>query len=116
MTTNYTQPGDVIEAVAPSGGITAGQGLLVGAALFGVALHSAAEGATVQLKTSGIFTMAKTSALAITLGDVLYWDPSGKVVNKTTSGQRAVGVAYAGASNPSATVAVRLGVDTQPGT
>jgi predicted RecA/RadA family phage recombinase len=116
MTTNYIMTGDVIEAAAPSGGITAGVGLMVGTALFGVALNTAAEGATVQLKTSGIFTMAKTSALAIAVGDVLYWDATNKVVNKTTSGQRAIGVAYSAASNPSASVQVRLGVDTQPGT
>jgi predicted RecA/RadA family phage recombinase len=116
MTTNYIQPGDVIEAVAASGGITAGQGMLVGAALFGVALNTAAEGAPVQLKRSGLFTMAKTSALAITAGDVLYWDATNKVVNKTTAGQRAVGVALAGAANPSATVQMLVGVNSLAGT
>ena len=116
MTTAYIQPGDVVEATAPSGGITAGTGLLVGAARFGVALNTAAEGATVQIKKTGIFTMAKTSALAIAVGDVLYWDATNKVVNKTTSGQRAIGVAHTAAANPSATVQVDLWGVTQPGT
>jgi predicted RecA/RadA family phage recombinase len=116
MTTNFIQPGDVIEATAPSGGITAGVGLQVGARLFGVALETKAEGATVQLKRSGVFTMAKTSALAITAGDLLYWDATNKVVNKSTSGQIAVGIAMSGAANPSATVVMALGVNTGAGT
>jgi predicted RecA/RadA family phage recombinase len=116
MTRNYIQPGDVIEAVAPSGGIVAGQGMQIGLRLFGVALETKAEGETVQLKRSGMFTMAKTSALVINAGDVLYWDATNKVVNKTTSGQIAVGVAYSGAANPSPTVVMLVGVDTGAGT
>lgn len=113
---NFVAQGDVITATAPSGGISAGVGLLVGARLFGVATHAAAQGAEVELRRTGIVTMAKTSALAITRGDLLYWDPTNKVVNKTSSGQVAVGVANADAVNPSATVEVLLGVATAPGT
>lgn len=115
MTRNYIQPGKVIEATAPSGGITAGVGLQVGAREFGVALETKAAGETVQLATEGIFTMAKTSALVITRGDLLYWDATNKVVNKTTSSQIAVGIAHTGAANPSATVQMRL-IPTQAGT
>lgn len=116
MTTNYHSSGDVIETVGPSGGITGGQGLQIGARMFGVALHSALEGAPVQLKTSGVFRLAKTSALEIVAGDVVYWVPGSKVVNKTTSSQIAVGIALETAPNPSATVLVRLGVLTGAGT
>jgi predicted RecA/RadA family phage recombinase len=116
MATNYINSGDVVEVAAPSGGITAGQGMLLGVGVFGVALNTAAEGAPVQLKRSGLFTMAKTSALAITAGDILYWDGTNKVVNKTTSGQRAVGVALTGAVNPSATVQMLVGVNSLAGT
>lgn len=112
----YIAPGKSITATAPSGGITAGVGLLVGARLFGVAQHDAAQGAAVELLREGIVTMAKTSALAITRGDLLYWDATNKVVNKTTSGQIAVGVANADAVNPSSTVEMILGVPTGPGT
>lgn len=115
MTRNYIQPGKVIEATAPSGGITAGQGLQVGAREFGIALETKLEGETVQLATEGIFTVAKTSALAITRGDLLYWDASGKVVNKTAASQIAVGIAHTAAANPSATVQMRL-IPSQPGT
>jgi predicted RecA/RadA family phage recombinase len=113
---NFVAKGDIITATAPSGGISAGVGLLVGARLFGVATHAAAQGADVELVRTGVVTMAKTSALAITRGDALYWDATNKVVNKTSSGQREIGVANADAANPSATVEVLLGVSTGPGT
>ena len=117
MATNFIQTdADVIEVAAPSGGVTKGMGLQVGARLFGVALNTAAEGATVQLKRSGLVTIAKTSALAITAGDVLYWDPTPGEVNKTTSSQIAVGIAYADAASPSATVKMLIGVNTGAGT
>jgi predicted RecA/RadA family phage recombinase len=116
MTKTYVSEGTIIEATAPSGGIVAGVGLLVGARLFGVAMHAAAVSTVVQLKTTGLHTMAKTSALAITRGDVLYWDATNKVVNKTTASQVAIGVANADAANPSATVEVLLWGVTQPGT
>lgn len=112
----YIAPGKSITATAPSGGISAGVGLLVGARLFGVAQHDAAVGTPVELLREGIVTIAKTSALAITRGDLLYWDATNKVVNKTTSGQVAVGVANADAVNPSSTVEMILGVPTGPGT
>ena len=115
MTRNYIQPGKVIEATAPSGGITAGQGLQVGAREFGIALETKAQGDTVQLATEGIFEVAKTSALAITRGDLLYWDAGNKCVNKTAASQIAVGIAHTAAANPSATVQMRL-IPSQPGT
>lgn len=116
MTTTYIQSGNPIEVAAPSGGITNGRGMKVGARMFGIALNAAAQGEPVQLATAGVFTVAKTSALAITAGDLLYWDDTNKVVNKTTSSQIAVGVALADAANPSATVTMLLGVPTGAGT
>ena len=57
--------------------------------------------------TEGVWELAKTSALAIAVGDKLYWDAANKVVNKTDTGLF-VGVAVSTAANPSATVRVRL--------
>jgi predicted RecA/RadA family phage recombinase len=108
MATNYIQPGNVIEHLAPSGGVLAGQGLKIGAREFGVALNTAVENGAVQLATEGVFTMAKTSALVISIGDLLYWDATNKVVNKTAAAQVCVGVAVSAAANPSATVQIKL--------
>ena len=87
----------------PSGGTVADRGVIIGT-LFGVAITDAAAGEPVELCYQGVVEIAKTSALAIGVGDRLFWDDTNKVVNKTTTAQQQVGVAVAAAANPSATV------------
>lgn len=103
---NYVQPGDTLTLAAPYD-VSSGDGALVGG-IFGVAAGDALSGASVDLVTRGVFTLPKTSALAIAVGDRLYWDDTAKAVNKTPSGNTLVGVAVTAAANPSGTVAVRL--------
>jgi predicted RecA/RadA family phage recombinase len=112
---NFHQEGDVLD-LAPAAAVAGGVGYLFGTALFGVAAVDVASGEVGPFITKGVVTIGKTSALAIAVGDVLYWDATNKVVNKTTSGQRAVGVAVEAAVNPSATVKMRLGVPSLAGT
>lgn len=111
----YEREGDTL-SLTPGANVAVGAGYLFGTALFGVATSAVASGASGEFLTEGVVTIAKTSALAIAVGDVLYWDATNSVVNKTTSSQRAVGVAVAAAANPSATVLMKLGVPTQAGT
>lgn len=112
---NYIQPGNTL-SLAPGANVASGVGYLFGTALFGVAAEDVESGVAGPFVTSGIVTIGKTSALAIAIGDVLYWDATNKVVNKTTSGQRAVGIAVSAASNPSSTVEMRIGVNSLVGT
>lgn len=112
---NYVQAGDTL-TLDPGATVPSGTGRLFGAALFGVAAVDAVSGTASAFQCSGVVTIAKTSALAIAVGDVLYWDPANAVVNKTTSGQRAVGVAVEAAVNPSSTVKMLIGVPTLAGT
>ncbi len=58
--------------------------------------------------TRGVFTLPKVSALAIAIGDKLYWNDTVKLVNKRASGNTPIGVAVTAAANPSGTVAVQL--------
>lgn len=102
---NFVQPGSVITVAAPAD-VTSGTGVLVGS-LFGIAAISALSGADVEIKVDGVYELPKTSALAISVGDLLYWDDTNKVVNKTNT-NKLVGVAVSAAANPSATVKVRL--------
>lgn len=104
--TNYIKSGDVITLTAPYT-VTSGSGALVGS-IFGVAAGDITSGSAGEFVTEGVVTLAKTSALAISVGDLLYWDDTNKVVNKTSSAQKLVGVATSAAANPSATVNVRL--------
>ena len=73
--------------------------MLIGT-LFGIAQYDAVEGAEVEILTEGVVEIGKTSALAIDVGDRLFWDATNKVVNKTTTAQQQVGVAVAAAANP----------------
>jgi len=56
-----------------------------------------------------VVEIGKTSALAISVGDRLFWDATNKVVNKTATAQQCVGIAVEAAANPSATVKMLLG-------
>lgn len=103
----FSQEGDVL-TLTPSADVNSGIGFLFGAALFGVATTDAKNGVASAFKCSGVVTIAKTSALAISVGDRLFWDSVNKVVNKTTTAQQQVGVAVEAASNPSATVKMKI--------
>jgi predicted RecA/RadA family phage recombinase len=105
---NFVQSGGVLP-LTPAADVAAGVGYLFGAALFGVATGAVASGVEGEFITEGVVEIAKTSALAISVGDRLFWDAGNKVVNKTSSAQQVVGVAVAGASNPSATVLMKIG-------
>jgi predicted RecA/RadA family phage recombinase len=108
MATHYIQPGHTLTVTAPTGGVLSGRGVLIGT-LFGIAQYDAVEGADVEILTEGVVEIGKTSALAIGVGDRLFWDDTNKVVNKTTTAQQQVGVAVAAAANPSATVKMLIG-------
>ena len=115
MATNFIQPGRHITVTAPTGGVLSGEGVLIGT-LFGIAQYDAAEGAEVEILTEGVVDIGKTSALAISVGDRLFWDGTNKVVNKTATAQVCVGVAVSVAANPSDTVRMKLGANTPAGT
>lgn len=107
----YKQEGDVL-TLAPGADVAKGVGYLFGTSLFGVAINNVANGANGEFVTEGVVTIGKTSALAIAVGDRLFWDPTGKVVNKTLTSQQCVGIAVEAAANPSATVAMKIGCFT----
>jgi predicted RecA/RadA family phage recombinase len=66
------------------------------------------SGTASSFQTEGVVTIAKTSALAISVGDRLFWVPGSSVVNKTSAAQQQVGVAIEAAGNPSATVKMKI--------
>lgn len=105
---NYIQEGDVLD-LTPGAAVAAGVGYLFGTSLFGVAVNDAAANVSSPFATEGVFEIAKTSALAISVGDRLYWDAANKCVNKTAAAQQCVGIAVEAAANPSATVKIKLG-------
>lgn len=105
---NFTQEGDTL-TLTPAAAVARGIGYLFGAGLFGVAINDVAISTPGEFLTEGVVTIGKTSALAIAVGDRLFWDATNKVVNKTTTSQQCVGVAIAAAANPSSTVSMKIG-------
>lgn len=107
MATNFVQDGDILTLTAPYAR-DAGQGALIGTALFGVAITDLASSAVGAFQMCGVHTLTKTSAQAWTVGALIYWDNSQKECTTTSSGNTLIGVAVAAADNPSATGQVRL--------
>ena len=87
---NFIQPGDVLTVTAPYD-VDSGDGCLVGS-LFGVAAYDADSAGTVDLVTEGVFDLAKTTSQAWTVGQLMYWDNSGKKVTSTSSSNKLIGV------------------------
>jgi predicted RecA/RadA family phage recombinase len=108
---NYLQPGKSITVPAPVGGTVSGKLCIIGS-LVGIAATTELAAADVALDTEGVFQYAKTSALAIAVGDKLYYDAANDVLNKTSSGNTLVGIATKAAANPSETVEFKLGATT----
>lgn len=104
----FVQKGDTL-TLTPTAAVASGIGYLFGTGLFGVATNDVAANVAGEFLTEGVVEIAKTSALAIAVGDRLYWDAANKVVNKTATAQQCVGIAVAAAANPSATVKMKLG-------
>jgi predicted RecA/RadA family phage recombinase len=104
---NLVQSGAMITVTAPTGGITSGQGFLEGH-LFGVAATTQADGANVEIATTGVFDLPKTSGQTYAVGAPLYWDATNKRLTSTATNNRRIGVAITAAGGSAATARVRL--------
>jgi predicted RecA/RadA family phage recombinase len=104
---NQVSPGHAVDVLAPYN-VASGAGCLIGS-LFGVAAYAATSGNTVTLWTVGVFNnMAKTSAQAWALGQLIYWDDANKVATTVSTGNKLIGATTAAAANPSSVGSVRL--------
>jgi predicted RecA/RadA family phage recombinase len=105
---NFIQHGNTLSLAAPYA-LDAGDGALIGS-IFGVASCDAENGASVELVTTGVFTLPKVSTDVIAIGAPLYWDDSAKLIttDDDSAANPQVGVAVSAAGNPSASVNVKL--------
>ena len=105
---NFVQPGDSLAVAVPYvGGVTAGQGILVGA-LFGIAATDGAQNATIEAATQGVFDVTKEPALAITAGARVFWDNTNRRITTTATSNFQVGIATQAALAADTTVRVWL--------
>jgi predicted RecA/RadA family phage recombinase len=101
---NYVQPGDSLALAVPyAGGVTSGQGVLVGA-LFGVAAVDGVQNAVIECQTKGALDITKEPALAITAGARLFWDNTNRRLTTTATGNFQVGLATVAALAADTTV------------
>ena len=101
---NYVQPGDSLALAVPyAGGVTSGQGVLVGA-LFGVAAVDGVQNAVIECQTKGVFDITKEPALGITAGARVFWDNTNRRLTTTATGNFQVGIAAVAALAADATV------------
>ena len=94
-------------AVPYSGGVTAGQGVLVGA-LFGVAQTDGAQGQVVECAMVGEFELPKQPSLAISVGDRVFWDNNNRRITTTATNNVHVGFCTMTSAASDATVRVLL--------
>lgn len=87
---NFIQDGDTLTLTAPYA-VASGAGFLVGS-LFAVAASTAANAATVEGLTEGVFDLAKATG-AWTQGMLVYWDNTAKNVTGTSTSNTKIGVA-----------------------
>lgn len=90
--------GSPLDITAPSGGTTSGVGVLIGTALFGIAVTTNVQGDTVAIHTEGVFDHVAEGAgsgQAWAIGDIVYWDNTNKRLTKTSTDNTKVGVATA---------------------
>jgi len=104
---NFIQRGDVITVMAPTGGMTSGQGVLIGN-LFGVAATTAAEGESVEIATVGVYELPKLVSAVIAAGARVAWDDTAKQVVLPDTGMVPIGIATVAAGNGVSIVRVRL--------
>ena len=105
---NFIQPGNSLAVAVPyAGGVTAGQGVLVGA-LFGIAAVDGVQNATIEIATQGVFDVTKQPSLAITAGARVFWDDTNRRITTTATSNFQVGIATTAALAADTTVRVWL--------
>jgi predicted RecA/RadA family phage recombinase len=105
---NFIQHGGTLSIASAPYARLAGEGLQVGAALFGVCVDDVLITGECEIVTEGVFELPKDSSTFIQ-GDCAYWDDAAKAVTSDDLGNIAIGVAVLGAATGVATVQVKLG-------
>jgi len=103
---NFVQPGEYgLTVTAPTGGVTAGQ-LVIIKALVGVASCTAAAGAQVEIATEGVYDLAKNAPDVFAAGDVAKVGAGSNII--AVAGTLGVGWVVQAALAGAATVRVKL--------
>jgi predicted RecA/RadA family phage recombinase len=103
----FVQKGDAIDITAGAN-IAAGEIVIIGGTLIGVAERAIANGDVGSVSVEGVYDVAKEAALAISLGDIVYFVAANNNVNKTSAGNTKFGMCVAAALAADTTVKVKI--------
>ncbi len=103
---NFIQKGDTVSVTAPAA-LASGQGVLVGG-LFGVAAHSAVQGASVEVVRKGVFELNAVTADTGAQGAKMYWDNTNRRLTTTATNNTLVGCLTAAKDGDDTTAMVLL--------
>lgn len=103
---NFVQPGDVVTATAPSGGVVSGAGVVINS-IFGIASTTAAAGDDFELAVTGVYDLPKATG-AVSIFAPLFWDSTPGRLTTVAADGVLVGIAVQAAGESAATARVRL--------
>lgn len=92
MGKSFVQPGDVLDLIAPTGGVLAGKVYLIGS-LPVIAVADAAAGASFEGYVTGVHDVPKTASQAWTAGALIYVDNTNHVATNVATANTRLGVA-----------------------
>lgn len=104
---NFVQPGHSLECVAPSGGVTSGEPVLINNLLV-IPSTNADAGEKFAGHIDGVYSVDKATGAAWAIGETVYWDNSAGKFTKTATSNYKAGVAGAVAASGDTTGVVRL--------
>lgn len=104
---NYLQSGESVEFTAPTGGVTSGIPVLIGARLV-VPAFDAVAGARFVGNTEGVFTIAKTTGETWSEGQGAFWDAANAKISTDPSVGLPVGAITVAALSDDTTGIVHL--------
>lgn len=104
----YVQPGNVIDYLAGAD-IAVGDVVPLGTTKIGVAQTAIANGAVGAVAVSGVFEIAASTAVAMAVGDVVYWDVADGNLNKTATDNIQAGVVVEAKLQAGTTAKVLIG-------
>ncbi len=102
--------GDVVTVAGYGADVAVDTPILIGS-LFGLAQNAIKSGGNLVLVTKGGFTgQPKATGETWAVGDVLYWDDTGKKFTKTSAGNKRVGLALSAQATGDIAGDVRIGL------
>jgi predicted RecA/RadA family phage recombinase len=105
---NFVQKGETLTLTAPYA-VSSGGGALVGS-IFGVAATDVASGDEGEFQVAGVFDLTREAggSTGWSQGTLIYWNNTTKVITKTATSNKLIGVAVRAAADGDATGRVRL--------